>query len=205
MKYDSLDEIRKTLVAIAQKAYRRGLFTGTSGNLSIFHREEEIVCITPTSTPYEAMTAEDVVLLSPEGTVLSGGKLPSSEWRMHLALYQAMPEISSVFHTHSPFATTLATLRRGIPNILAEMQPFLGGGIRVARWAAPGTAAMGEYAARALEGRGGCLLASHGTVAVGATVEEALLRSEYLEEAAMIYYRASLLGIPTELEKEVEK
>lgn len=177
------EEMRAAVCAWAKRCYAEGLFAGTSGNLSVF--DGEVLAITPTGAPYETMTPADIVLMTPGGEVLGAGR-PSSEWRLHAALCRARPEVRAVVHTHSPYATASAVNRRPIPVVLIEMVPFLGGEVRVAPFALPGTEAVGTGAAAALEGRGACLLANHGAVAVGDTLETAHLRAVYLEDAAKI-------------------
>lgn len=177
------EEMRAAVCAWAGRCYGERLFAGTSGNLSVF--DGEVLAITPTGAPYETMTPADIVLMTPAGAVLGAGR-PSSEWRLHAALYRARPEVRAVVHTHSPYATAFAVRRRPIPAVLIEMVPFLGGEVRVAPFALPGTEAVGAGAAAALAGRGACLLANHGAVAVGDTLETAHLRAVYLEDAAKI-------------------
>ena len=135
-----------------------------------------------------------------DGTVLEGESRPSSEWRMHAVLYQSRPDIGAVFHTHSPYATAFAVTHQDIPAVLIEAHLFLGGEIRCAPYATPGTREVGEYACSVLEGRGGCTLANHGVLAVGASLEQAYLRAEYIEELAKINCLAKQIGIPVVLD-----
>ena len=130
-----------------------------------------------------------------DGTVLEGGLQPSSEWRMHAAVYKAYGETNAVFHTHSPYATAFAVVRKSIPAVLIESCIFLGGDIRCADYAAPGTEAVGTNAIPALRDRGGCTLANHGVLAVGKDLAQAYLRAEYIEDVATVSY--THLTLPT--------
>lgn len=159
--------LRRQIVEKSLQAYRAGLFAGTSGNMSAYCRAENIMYITPTSVRYETMKPDDVVAMRLDGTVLGGEKQPSSEWRMHAAVYRAFPDTGAVFHTHSPHATAFAVVHRPIPATLIEMHFFLGGDVPCAKYARPGTDAVGENAAAVLAGKGGCLLENHGVLAVG--------------------------------------
>ena len=134
-----------------------------------------------------------------DGTLLVNNN-PSSEWRLHAEIYKANEDISAVFHTHSPHATAFAVNRMDIPATLIEAYFFLGGSIPCARYATPGTPEVGIYAAEALPGKGGCLLANHGVVAVGSDLGQAYLRAEYIEDTAKIYIMARQVGTPVELE-----
>lgn len=189
-------EMRETVCAWARRSYEEKLFAGTSGNLSVFDREEGLMAITPSSVPYEGMVPEDIVLLRMDGMAVEGRYRPSSEWRMHAAIYRARPRAGAVVHTHSPYAASFAVNRREIPLALIEMVLFLGGGVPLADFAVPGTWAVGEAAVRAMAGRTACLLASHGAVAVGETLDQAHLRAVYLEDAAKICALALASGGP---------
>lgn len=192
--------LKQEIVDKSLQAFRTGLFAGTSGNMSTFLPEEGIMLITPTSVRYEIMTAEQIVEMRLDGTVLSSGK-PSSEWRLHAELYKAHPEIRAVFHTHSPYGTAFAVCHKAIPAALIEAYFFLGGEVPCAKYATPGTPEVGIYAAEALGNKGGVLLANHGVVAVGKDLSEAYLRAEYIEDAAKIYTFAQQIGTPVELKQ----
>ena len=152
--------------------------------------------ITPTSVRYETMQPADIVEMKLDGTILEEGKRPSSEWKMHTAIYEHYPEVSAVFHTHSPYATAFAVNHQTIPAVLIEAHMFLGGDIRCADYATPGTKEVGINALPALKDRGGCTLANHGVLAVGSTLEQAFLRAEYIEDLAKIYTIAKQIGNP---------
>ncbi len=182
----TIQEMRQAVCAWSKQCYTEKLFAGTSGNLSVFDRERGLMVITPTSVAYETITPEDMVVLRPDGEVLEGKHRPSSEWRMHAAVYEAKPEVSALIHTHSPYAAAFAVNNRSIPVILIEMVAFLGGDVPLAKYAMPGTRAVGDEAVKALKDRGGCLLANHGVLAVGDSLEQAHLRAVYIEDAAKI-------------------
>ena len=179
-------EMKQAVCDWAKQCYGEKLFAGTSGNLSVYDRERDLMVITPTSVPYETITPEDMIVLRLDGEVLEGRYRPSSEWRMHAAVYEARPELSALIHTHSPYATAFAVNNRDIPVILIEMVYFLGGGVPLAKYAMPGTRGVGDEAVKVLGDRGGCLLANHGVLAVGDSLERAHLRAVYIEDAAKI-------------------
>ena len=198
---DTLQVLKQEIVDRSLQAFREGLFSGTSGNMSCCLREEGRMLITPTSVRYDVMRAEDIVVMRLDGTVLEGRLPPSSEWRMHAAIYEKKPGVSAVFHTHSPYATAFAVNRQTIPAVLIEAFAFLGGDIRCADYATPGTREVGLNALPALEGRMGCTLANHGVLAVGKDLRQAYLNAEYVEDVARIYSLARAVGTPVPLEK----
>lgn len=191
------EALRRLLVETAQRAYAEKLFSGTSGNLSL--RAGGTMLITPTSVRYESLEPDDIVTVTLDGEIAEGRHAPSSEWRMHAALFARRPDIRAIVHTHSPFATAFAAAHRSIPACLIEMQFFLGGEVPCAPYAPPGTRELGVVCAEALGDRGGCLMANHGALAVGGDLPEALLRAEYLEDSAKIALLSMQLGGPVPL------
>lgn len=170
----------------AKRAYQDGLFEGTCGNLSAFDREKGIVVITPSGVSYDRYRPEDMVVIDLEGHVLEGNYAPSSEWIMHTMVYRQKPEVNAIIHTHSPYATAFAVRNEPIPAVLIEMIPTLGGDVPLAKFGMPGTEEVGAQAVKVLKGRGGCLLANHGVLAIGDTLERAFVRAGYVENAAKI-------------------
>ena len=109
-------ERRKEIVEFAQRGYREGLMTATSGNVSCFDRTSGKLWITPSGLDYGRMTAADIVCIDLEGNVLEKTEYqPSSEWRMHAEIYRAIPTVQTIVHTHSPKATAFAVLRQSSP------------------------------------------------------------------------------------------
>ena len=206
----NIEELKQQVCERALEAYHTGLFEGTCGNLSVYDRETGRVVITPSCFPYEQYTPADMVVIDLNGDVLEGRHKPSSEWIMHTMVYREKPEVGSVIHTHSPYATSFAVRGVGIPAVLMEMIPTLGGAIPLAPFGMPGTDEVGRRAVEALSGgHGGCLLAYHGVLAVGETLEQALVRAGYVENAAKIYALALSTGpvapIPDELAEQIRR
>lgn len=181
------------LVAGVLQLAREGLVVGTAGNVS--GRTQEGFVITPSAVPYEQLTAAEVAHLDPAGVQVGGTHRKSSEWRLHAALYQARADVQAVVHTHSVAATALAVLRRPIPPIHYAMHQ-LGGAVPVAPYATFGTAALAESVAEALGSGCAALMASHGAVVVGESLEVALERARLLEWVSRVYLEALSAGTP---------
>lgn len=196
--------IQSQLVQTAQRAYREKMFAATSGNLSVFDRESGKIYITPGSFPYEKMTPEDIMAIDLDGNILEGKHSPSSEWRMHAAIYRADKRVNAIVHTHSPYATAFAINHMRIPAVLYEMVFFLDGDIPVAEGAIPGTPEVGENCVPVLKERNGCLMANHGALAVGDTLDRAYTRAVYIEDAAKAYSIALTHGKTYEIGAEAE-
>lgn len=200
--------LRQCVVDAGLDLARTGLSPQRSGNISA--RVGDVVLITPSSVGYEDLLPNDIVALSLDGSVASGRFAPSSEAPMHLAIYRARPDVGAIVHAHSDYAVTLAVLKRAIPAFHYMVAVAGGKDIRCAPYATFGSEALAAHAVKALEDRKACLLAHHGQIAVGATVEEALHLAHEVETLAGQYWRALQIGEPEllddgEIARVVEK
>ncbi|MBS9784549.1 MAG: class II aldolase/adducin family protein [Oceanivirga sp.] len=193
--------IKKMIVEAGKKLYDIKLVAGTSGNISMRNPyKEDSYFITPSSMSYDQITEDDIVEINSNGIPYIEGKVPSSEWRMHIEVYKKYENYNAIVHTHSTFATALAVNNEDIPYILVEMKAYLGGDIKVAPFRKAGSVELGEVILPYLEDRNSCLLANHGTVSCGKDLEEAFIAAEYVEDAAKIYYYSKTMGTPKVLE-----
>jgi len=187
-------EAMKEVLRTGQEMERRGLVAGTSGNCSARISESNLVIITPSSMEYDLLLAEDMCVVNMAGEKVEGRYNPSVEVIMHLAIYEARPDVGGIVHTHQKMATAVAVSGKGIPPILEEEVFALGGGVELAEYALPGTRDLARNAVEALGGRNACLLAHHGVVAVGPRIQDALLKAEIVERAAEIYIMSTMIG-----------
>jgi L-fuculose-phosphate aldolase len=188
-----MSDPREQLIATARAMQPAGLNKGTSGNVSV--RSDNSFYITPTGLPYESLTADDIPLMALDGSH-EGRCKPSSEWRFHRDLYAARPGVGAVLHAHSPFAVSLACLRRAIPPFHYMIARFGGDTVRCADYAIFGSQALSTAAMQAMQGRKGCLLANHGLLVAGRDLAEAFALAVELEELCEQYWRACQLGDP---------
>lgn len=184
---------RDALIATARAMQPAGLNKGTSGNVSLRHGEG--FYITPTGMPYDRLVADDIPFMALDGSHV-GARKPSSEWRFHRDLYAARPEVGAVLHAHSPFAVSLACLRRDIPPFHYMIARFGGDTVRCADYALFGSQALSDAALLAMLDRKACLLANHGLLVAGRDLDEALALAIELEELCEQYWRACQLGAP---------
>jgi len=193
-------EVRQQLVDVARRLNGSGLNQGTSGNLSV--RIPGGLLITPSSLPFELMGPDDLVAISGSGQPLAavaGQRRPSSEWRLHADLLASRPEIQAVLHCHSIHATALACHGRPIPPFHYMTAAAGGDDIRCAAYATFGTTELSALAVQALEDRLACLLAQHGQVALGTSLDQALRIAVEVETLARMYLQALQLGEPPQL------
>lgn len=183
---------RTEIVAACQLLEETGLTHGTSGNISM--RAGDQMLITPSATPYGALTP-DMIVAMPLGTgIAAGGLKPSVEWPFHRAILMARPDVGAIVHTHSRFATILSLQRRPIPPLHYMIAAFGGGDIRCADYALFGSDALSENAVAALDRRRGCLLANHGAITLGDTLPKAMALARELEELACQAVHAQMMG-----------
>lgn len=186
--------LRDQIVATARALEIKGLGVGRSGNVSA--RCGDGMLITPSALSYDQMTSNDIVLVDADEQAAPGAMKPSSEWRFHLAIYGARPEAEAVVHCHSRYATALACLRREIPAFHYMVAAAGGKNINCAEYAIYGTEALSENVLAALKDRKACLMANHGQVAFGPTLEDALELAQEVEALAAQYLSALHAGEP---------
>lgn len=192
---------RQQLVDFGKKMMAEGLTTGTGGNLSIVVPDEAAMLITPSGIAYNETKIEDIVLMDLDGNVLEGECKPSSEYHMHAIFYQNNPEIKSVVHTHSDFATAVACLQQ-------DIEPFhyiiasVGDRVRCCGYQTFGTQALAEEAYRVMGNNKGILLGNHGVLAVGNSCSEAFSVAKDIEFLAKLKIRARAIGQPVLLSPE---
>jgi len=169
-----------------------GLNTGSAGNASVRHAAGFL--ITPSAVKPLHLRAAAIVAMDDDGNPLDPSQRPSSEWRFHRDIYRARADAGAVVHVHSPYATALACQRRDIPAFHYMVARAGGDSVRCAAYATFGTQALSDAALAALDGRRTCLLANHGMICVGATLERALDLTMEIEALARHYVLASASG-----------
>ncbi|AZK93464.1 MULTISPECIES: class II aldolase/adducin family protein [Streptomyces] len=183
----AIEQTWRQLVATARRTASEGLVVGTSGNVSA--RVGPLVLVTPSGVPYDRLTDGDVTAVDLEGRRVLGTLEPTSELPLHLAVHRSR-EVGAVVHTHAAHATAVSTLVSELPPV-HYMTADLGGPVRVAPYAVYGSEELAARMLTALDGRRACLLGNHGTVAVGATLDQAYDRTAQLEWMCRVWLLAS--------------
>ncbi|EOD64052.1 class II aldolase/adducin family protein [Amycolatopsis vancoresmycina] len=198
MASSALDEARRSVARACHGLAGEGLLIGSAGNVSV--RVGEHVAVTATGVVLGRATADDVVVVAPDGTVVAGDRRPTSELELHLGVYRRYGA-GAVVHTHSPQATAVSLVLDELPCVHYQ-QLALGGAIRVAPFAVFGSAELAAETLTALDGKAAALLANHGAVTHGPTLEAAVDNALLLEWACGLYVRAAALGAPRGLDPE---
>jgi L-fuculose-phosphate aldolase len=191
------DEQRDAVLACARDLERRGLNHGTSGNVSA--RCGDGVLVTPSGIAPERLRRRDIVRLDAAGRPAPGQRVPTSEWRLHVALLAIRPDVAAVVHTHSPEATAVACLRESIPAVHYAVAWTGATVVPCADYATYGSAELAASVVAAIGMGGACLLANHGLVTVGATLTKAAALAVEIEWLAQVWRVARSHGAPVHL------
>jgi len=190
----TLQEERTAVSELGRQMLEHGLTKGTGGNISA--RRGDRVAISPSGMAYDDIEPEDVSVVDLHGERVDGDRKPSSEVRMHTDVLRERDDVGGVVHTHSPYASTFASLGQPV-EASHYIIAFIGDKIPVAAYETYGTQALAESALGALgEEYNACLLEKHGVLAVGDDIEAAFEVALMAEYCARIHYQALNIGDP---------
>lgn len=184
---------RQKLIQYGKKMVENNLTFSTGGNLSI-RIDDRSFLITPSGMAYESLKERDLVVMTSEGEILKGDRKPSSEWHMHGAIYNARPEINVLIHTHSPYVSVVSSLGEELPPISYLIASAGTRTVPLARYETFGTKELGEAAVEAMGNCKAVMLANHGLIAGGDTLEQAFSLAQEIEFCAFMYVTALSTG-----------
>ncbi len=197
-------EITKMIIDYGKNMLDQGLTRGTVGNISYAPPDKDYIFITPSGVPYREIQHHQIPRVDYTGKKLDPNKPdPSSETPMHTLIYKSKESVNAIVHTHSPFASTIATIGKSIPPIY-YLIANIGDEVPLAEYETYGTKEIAEAAIDALGDRKGVLLEKNGALSVGEDLESAYEIACLIEELAMIYYRVLSTGVTPEPLEESE-
>ena len=192
---------RQHVVDMCRTMLERGYLKATEGNVSVRVPGRRLYAVTPSNYSYDRMRVEDVCIVDFDGKHVpdddrAGAALaPSIECGMHANIYRARPDVHAIVHTHQPYASALAVLRRPIPALTDEQVRFLGREVAIIDYAPSGTGFLAKNVQKKItSGDNAFILANHGIVAVGTDPERAVFNMALLEKVSIAY----LLALTTE-------
>ena len=196
---------RFAIVQFGRMLHENGFVAATDGNLSV-RLDERRLLVTPTCISKGRMRASDMVIVDMDGKRLAGKRRVSSEIGMHLLIYHMRPDVRGVVHAHPPTATGFAASGYDLTRpLVCEVVVGLGS-IPLARYATPGTPELTDALEPLIRNHDAILMANHGVVTFGSSLESAYMKMETVEHFAKIALVTHLLGNEQPLgEKEVEK
>jgi 3-dehydro-4-phosphotetronate decarboxylase len=182
-------ELRDQIVVVGKSLYDRGYGVGSSGNISV--RVDDGILITPTNTSLGRLDAARIAKVAPDGAHVGGAK-PSKEGFLHLAVYARRPEMRAVVHLHSTYSVALSTLAAADPeNMLPPITAYFVmrvGTLPLVPYYPPGDRGLADAVGEAMAEAHAVLLANHGSVVAGKSLDEALYAAEELEETAKLWF-----------------
>lgn len=186
---------RQHVIDTCLELLNKGLVISTWGNISMRLRDGNIL-ITPSRVLYTEMNPEDLVVLAPDGSVVSGTRRSTSEREIHRGILNRRHDVHAVIHTHSPYAMACCAMEGGIPPISEEMAQLLGGGIPLSGRFVPSErhVELGEVVVDSLGGANAVLIRNHGPVCCGRSLDEALVCAQVVEKSAKIYMHLRAAG-----------
>ena len=185
--------LQQQVAKAAKQMAKDGLSSGSFGNVSAANRAYNLLAITPSGVLYDDMQPEDICIVHLDGSAVDGMSnryRPSSELPMHCAIYTERPDINAIMHTHSAYCTAYASSGKALGPVIGEMGMIAPGMVPQVGYYQPGSEALAEHTAKALQEANGCLLANHGAVTVADTLSRAYLLAQVLEDGA----KAALLA-----------
>jgi len=188
---------KRTVLEAAQQMAQKGFVVGTSGNVSMRLGEPgggQWLAITPSGRYYDSLKVDDIVVVDFEGKRVEGELATSIETMLHVGIYRARKKVNAIIHTHPVFGSVVSVAGLEIPAILDDQAAYIGGEIKLAEYALPGSPELVENVVSALGPRNAVLLANHGAVSVGRNMREAFTVCELSEKTARVYICALNLG-----------
>ncbi|MCP9623751.1 class II aldolase/adducin family protein [Nocardia otitidiscaviarum] len=191
-------DARTQVAAAARRLAEAGLLIGTAGNVSM--RVDDLIAITATGTVLADITPDQITIVDPHGTVVSGAFAPTSELHLHLGIYHDF-DAGAIVHTHAPKSTAVGLVLSELPVLHYQQLP-LGGPTPVVPFHPFGTPELADAVRAALPGRFAALLANHGAVTHAPTLDQAVEYALLLEWACTLYVDAATIGTPRALTAE---
>lgn len=196
------EDIRKSIIEAGRQMKAGKLVMGTWGNISARIPGEKLMAITPSGVDYDEIHTEGIVIMDFDGQVVDGRLKPSIEYDLHTCIYKGRPDVMAIVHTHSTFTTAFAIARKPIPAAAEDMVQIVGGDVRVNEYKLPGSKELGPSVVEALKDRSAVVLANHGCLAAGPSLNEAMKIVDVVEKSAQSAIYAQILGGVVALSQE---
>lgn len=200
-----LEDLKLRVSRLLAKLPENKLVCSTGGNVSARDPDTGFMVIKPSGVPYEELSPESLVVVDWKGNRIEGKFKPSSDTASHLYIYQKMPEINGIVHSHSPYASAFAAAEKPIPVVFSETAEEFGGEIPLSEFALVGDEAIGEQVVKYGSKSKAVILRKHGIFTIGSTPEKAVDLAILVENSAFVAWLSFHLNPPAPLsEKEIK-
>lgn len=192
---------KKMVIETALEIKRSGLISLSGGNVSMRMPNGHIL-ITPSGLSYEGMKPKDIVVVDIKGNRIEGKLRESVDTIALLYIYENMPHVNAIIHTHQPYATAAGLLGDTLPAAVTTLANVTLGAVNVAPYCSAASLDMGVQTVKYIGERRAVILKHHGVIAVGKDLKEALYAAVYMEDAAKTYLAAKAAGEPAIMTEE---
>ena len=199
-----MNKLKSEVIKYSKKLNITSLSALRSGNISIRTKENGVegFYITPSGRKYSSLNPKDIVFVSLKGIFDKKKGKPSSEWRFHQDIYVNKKDAKAIVHAHSTCATAISSHQKNIPAFHYMVAVAGGEDIKCTKYATFGTKNLSKNIIKALKNRSACLIANHGQVAFGNTLENTFELAQEIENICHQYINALRIGIPKILSKK---
>ncbi len=194
--------MKEKIVEISRRLYQRGLVAGAGGNVSVRIPGSPYILATPSGVCKGYLSPSDIIKVDLNGKIIEGKLRPTSETPMHTEIYKVRKDVNAVVHAHPPFCTGFACARVPLNSPIFPEVIAMVGEVAMVEYVTPGTKELAIKVAEAAKKYDAMVLANHGTITLGASLEQAYQRTEVLEDYAKVLLISTLLGGPKALSSE---
>lgn len=189
-------KLKKGVIETALKLKEYRLISLSGGNVSL-RLEDGNILVTPSGMDYESMVESDILLMDPKGNIIEGKRKPSVDTVALLYIYEHLPQVNSIIHTHQVYATAVGLIEDVLPAAVTTLANVTLGEVNVTQYSSAASVDMGIQTVQHLNDKRAVILKNHGVITVGETLKQALYAAVYLEDAAKTYLVAKMAGKPS--------
>ena len=186
---------KRAMIDAAMELKHNDLITLSGGNVSV-RKENGDYIVTPSGMYYDNMIEDDLIVFDKNGAIIEGERRPSVDTIALQYIYDHMPEVMAIIHTHQIYATAVGLIEDQLPVAVTTLSNVTLGAVNVAPYSNPGSIEMGIQTVNYAKGKRAVILKHHGVVTIGGNLKEALYAAVYMETAAKTYLAAKAAGIP---------
>ncbi len=186
---------KRMMIDAAMELKHNDLIALSGGNVSV-RKENGDYIVTPSGMYYDNMVEDDLIVFDKDGKIIEGKRRPSVDTIALQYIYDHMPEVMAIIHTHQIYATAVGLIEDQLPVAVTTLSNVTLGSVNVAPYSNPGSLEMGIQTVEYAKGKRAVILKHHGVVTIGGNLKEALYAAVYMETAAKTYLVAKAAGVP---------
>ncbi|MCI0530944.1 MAG: class II aldolase/adducin family protein [candidate division Zixibacteria bacterium] len=185
--------LQKEIVRIGKLLYQKNFIAAAEGNISV-RLDRDKILVTPSGLNKGSLKPREIIAVDANGKKLSGRHQPSSELKMHLAVYKRRKDIHAIVHAHPPYATALTVTGQSLERFFLPEAVLSLDRVPLSSYATPTTAEVPAAVSRLIRRTDAVLLRNHGVLACGKNLTDAYHKLETVEKLAQIYFLAKGMG-----------